>query len=52
MMKQPHCESTWLEEIACFCRPFSWGKIEYFDHSQLDEAKAWLTESLSSNSPP
>ncbi|TWT81260.1 hypothetical protein CA13_27110 [Planctomycetes bacterium CA13] len=39
-------EVTWLEEIACFCRPFTWGTIEYFDHSHLDEAKDWLTTSL------
>lgn len=37
-------EFKWLEEIESFCRPFDWGKIAYFDHSDLDEAKAWLAE--------
>jgi hypothetical protein len=30
--------------MATFCKPFTTAKIKYFDHSQLDEARAWLAE--------
>ncbi|PQO45908.1 STAS/SEC14 domain-containing protein [Blastopirellula marina] len=35
-------ESKWQEGMAKFCKPFTAAKIEYFDTSKLEEAKAWL----------
>jgi hypothetical protein len=35
-------ESKWEEGMAVFCKPFTAAKIQYFDHSKLDEAKSWL----------
>lgn len=35
-------ETKWQHGMAVFCRPFTTAKIKYFDHAQLDEAKAWL----------
>ena len=30
--------------MSAFCRPFTTAKIRYFDHAQLNEARAWLNE--------
>ena len=35
-------ESKWEEGMAMFCKPFTSAKIQYFDHTKLDEAQAWL----------
>lgn len=35
-------ESKWEEGMAVFCRPFTTAKLKYFDHTQLEEAEAWL----------
>jgi hypothetical protein len=37
-------ESKWEQGMAMFCKPFTAAKIQYFDHSRLDEAKKWLDE--------
>jgi len=37
-------ETKWEKGMAVFCRPFTLAKIKYFDHSQLEEAKTWVTE--------
>ncbi|MCC9608456.1 STAS/SEC14 domain-containing protein [Blastopirellula sp. JC732] len=37
-------ESKWEEGMASFCKPFTGAKVKYFDHTKLDEAKAWLAE--------
>jgi hypothetical protein len=35
-------ESKWQAGMAVFCKPFTLAKIQYFDHTKLDEAKSWL----------
>ncbi len=35
-------ESKWESGMAMFCKPFTAAKIQYFDHSKLSEAQAWL----------
>lgn len=35
-------ESKWEEGMAVFCKPFTSAKIQYFDHSRINEAKSWL----------
>lgn len=35
-------ESKWEEGMATFCKPFTSAKIQYFDHTKLDEAKTWV----------
>ena len=37
-------ESKWEEGMAVFCKPFTTAKIQYYDHSNHAEAKAWLGE--------
>ena len=37
-------ESKWEAGMAVFCKPFTSAKVKYFDHTKLDEAKAWITE--------
>ena len=37
-------ESKWEASMAVFCKPFTAAKIRYFDHTKLDEAKAWIAE--------
>jgi len=37
-------EKTWQKWMAAVCKPFTMAKIHYFDASQIDAAKAWLTE--------
>ena len=35
-------ETKWEAGMAVFCKPFTAAKIRYFDHANLDEAKAWI----------
>jgi len=35
-------ETKWQHGMAVFCKPFTAAKIRYFDHSAMDEARAWL----------
>jgi hypothetical protein len=35
-------ESKWEAGMAVFCKPFTSAKIQYFDHTKLDEAKSWI----------
>jgi len=35
-------ESKWQHGMAVFCKPFTSAKIQYFDHTKLDEALAWV----------
>jgi hypothetical protein len=37
-------DKRWEQGMAAFCKPFTTAQIKYFDHSQLDEARAWLGE--------
>ncbi len=39
-------ESKWEEGMAAFCKPFTSATIQYFDHSQLEEAERWVSEDL------
>jgi len=35
-------ESKWEEGMATFCKPFTRATIKYFDHAQLEAARAWV----------
>ena len=37
-------ESKWEAGMAVFCKPFTLAKIQYFDHTKLVEAQAWIAE--------
>lgn len=37
-------EATWEKWMATVCKPFTLAKVKYFDHSQMDQAWAWLQE--------
>jgi len=37
-------ESKWEHGMAIFCKPFTLGKVRYFDISKLDDAREWITE--------
>jgi hypothetical protein len=37
-------ESKWEAGMAVFCKPFTAAKVQYFDHTKLDEAKSWIAE--------
>ena len=37
-------ESKWEKGMAAFCRPFTTAKIRYFNHGELEEARAWVAE--------
>ena len=37
-------ESKWEAGMSVFCKPFTSAKINYFDHSKLEDAKKWLEE--------
>jgi hypothetical protein len=37
-------EKKWEQWMAKVCKPFTMAKIEYFDASEFDEARAWLAE--------
>ncbi|MEO2048845.1 MAG: STAS/SEC14 domain-containing protein [Pirellulales bacterium] len=35
-------ESKWEAGMAVFCRPFTMAKVQYFDHTKLEDAKSWI----------
>ena len=35
-------ETKWQHGMATFCKPFTKATIQYFDHAQSTEARAWL----------
>jgi hypothetical protein len=37
-------DKKWQEWMAAFCKPFTTGKVRYFDHEKLDEARTWVTD--------
>jgi hypothetical protein len=37
-------ESKWQKGMAVFCKPFTSAKVQYFDHTKLGDAQAWLQE--------
>jgi hypothetical protein len=37
-------ETRWEQGMAVFCKPFTTARIKYFDHSQLETARAWVAE--------
>jgi hypothetical protein len=36
-------DKRWERGMAAFCKPFTTADIRYFDQSQIDEARKWLT---------
>ncbi len=37
-------ENRWEQGMALLLKPFTKAKVKYFDSSELDAAKAWITE--------
>lgn len=37
-------EKTWEKWMAAVCKPFTMAKVRYFEASEIDAAKAWLSE--------
>jgi len=37
-------EKKWQKGMTTFCRPFTKAETRYFEHSQADEARAWLQQ--------
>jgi len=35
-------EKKWQEWMAVFCRPFTTAEVRYFNHNDLNAARAWL----------
>lgn len=35
-------EKSWQEQMSKFCRPFTKAEIRYFDHGNIEQARAWL----------
>lgn len=35
-------ETRWQQGMTVFCKPFTAATVRYFDHTALDEARAWL----------
>ncbi len=36
-------EKAWHKGMAWFCKPFTTGKVRYFEPHEIGEARAWLT---------
>jgi hypothetical protein len=36
-------EKKWQHGMAIFCKPFTTATIRYFDHTAIEQARAWLT---------
>ncbi|EMI52899.1 SpoIIAA family protein [Rhodopirellula sallentina] len=37
-------ESKWEKGMATFCKPFTSADVQYFEQSQLEEARTWITQ--------
>jgi hypothetical protein len=37
-------ETRWQRGMAVFCKPFTTAEVRYFEHDQIDAARAWLAE--------
>ena len=37
-------ETKWEQGMSVFCRPFTTASIKYFDHADLEKARAWIRE--------
>ena len=37
-------EKRWQKGMTTFCKPFTRAEIQYFEHSQAEQATAWLRE--------
>ncbi len=37
-------DKTWEKRMAEFCKPFTRAAVRYFEHDQIEEARAWLSE--------
>ena len=35
-------EEKWQKGMSVFCKPFTAAKIRYYDHTRIEEARAWL----------
>lgn len=40
-------ETKWEKGMATFCKPFTMAKVRYFDSSEIESARQWLSESAS-----
>ena len=38
-------ETKWEKGMSVFCRPFTTAKIKYFDHTEINKAREWISES-------
>jgi hypothetical protein len=36
-------DKRWEKGMAAFCRPFTTAKVRYFEHSQIADARQWLS---------
>jgi hypothetical protein len=39
-------DRKWEKGMASFCKPFTAARIQYFDESKTDEARAWIAEGI------
>src|SRR5262245_2365005 len=37
-------DKQWEKWMAAVCKPFTLAKVKYFDASEMDAARAWITE--------
>jgi hypothetical protein len=35
-------EKKWQHAMAVFCKPFTAAEVRYFDHTMIEQARAWL----------
>jgi SpoIIAA-like len=42
-------DTTWKKWLAEFCKPFAAATVRYFEHDQIEAARAWLNRSLESH---
>lgn len=38
-------DKKWEKGMSVFCKPFTTAQIRYFDHSDIEAARAWLGQS-------
>lgn len=36
-------ETKWEKGMSVFCRPFTTAEIKYFDHTEINEAREWIS---------
>ena len=45
-------DKAWEEGMSFFCKPFTTAEVRYFGHHEMERARQWIGEGLTTEAPP